>query len=165
MRIAIHGRYFGKKKCNLLRDFSRWSCKKLLHNKLYKQIELNIQLINPDQFLKDETFGYCEVDEYAGPYARVFTIGITTKFNMMRTLSVLAHEMVHLKQYAVGELRHCNKTGNLRWNRSDIVDNGNIDYWDLPWEIEAHGREKGLVYQWATLRGYNKTANWYHKIF
>ena len=24
-----------------------------------------------------------------------------------------------------------------------------IDYWDEPWEIEAHGRETGLFVRWA----------------
>jgi hypothetical protein len=25
-----------------------------------------------------------------------------------------------------------------------LVDDNQVDYWDTPWEIEAHGREKGL---------------------
>ena len=26
---------------------------------------------------------------------------------------------------------------------------GETEYWDRPWEIEAHGREKGLFVRWA----------------
>jgi hypothetical protein len=29
------------------------------------------------------------------------------------------------------------------------VDQNKVDYWDHPWEIEAHGRAIGLVNQWA----------------
>ena len=32
----------------------------------------------------------------------------------------------------------------------------NPDYWDQPWEIEAHGREIGLFIRWAEKEGYSK---------
>jgi hypothetical protein len=28
-----------------------------------------------------------------------------------------------------------------------------VSYWDLPWEIEAHGRELGLFVRWAEKEG------------
>ena len=50
-------------------------------------------------------------------------------------LTTLAHELVHVKQYELGQL-----TQN---NESDY------NYWDKPSEIEAHGREIGLFITWA----------------
>jgi len=50
--------------------------------------------------------------------------------------------MVHVKQYARGELRENYGVGKHLWKGAWV--NSNIDYYDLPWEIEAHGRETGL---------------------
>jgi hypothetical protein len=59
-------------------------------------------------------------------------------------LETVAHEMVHVKQYARRELHPvynmwCGKTYNPE----------KVSYWDLPWEIEAHGREVGLFIRWT----------------
>jgi hypothetical protein len=43
----------------------------------------------------------------------------------------LAHEMVHVKQFARGEM----DAGLSRWKSNQYA--GNIDYWDQPWEKEA----------------------------
>lgn len=65
-------------------------------------------------------------------------------------LQTLAHEMVHLKQFATGELRlmkRCAKWKDNIWTRKkDEMD----DYYDSPWEIEAFGREEGLFLRYAT---------------
>jgi hypothetical protein len=52
--------------------------------------------------------------------------------------------MVHVKQYARRELHPADdvwmgKTYNPK----------KISYWDLPWEIEAHGREIGLFIRYC----------------
>ena len=53
-------------------------------------------------------------------------------------LSTLAHEMVHVKQFAKGEL-----SGNLsRWKTRD---HSNTEYWDQPWEKEARRLQSKLV--------------------
>ena len=50
--------------------------------------------------------------------------------------------MVHVRQYIQGDV-NLNLT---RWKGSRVVD---IDYWDQPWEIEAHGIEVGLFTKFA----------------
>ena len=165
MRIAIQGRYFSRRNRRLLKDLARWTGKKLMSKKLYQQIDLVIHILPEKSCKNQDAYGWCEIDDYAGPHARGFTISITSKFGMMRSLVILAHERVHVKQYAKGELRYCGQSGCLRWKGTGTIDDGNIEYWDLPWEIEAHGREKGLVYQWATARGHDKNTSWYRSIF
>ena len=61
-----------------------------------------------------------------------------------KILETLGHEMVHVKQYARRELHPTTdawmgKTYNPK----------KISYWDLPWEIEAHGREIGLFIRYC----------------
>lgn len=58
-------------------------------------------------------------------------------------MMTLAHEMVHVKQFAMGELEE-----NMNvWKGKRF--SGKTDYWDTPWEIEAHGREYGLWSRFA----------------
>ena len=86
--------------------------------------------INFRRMSKDENYGYCcelEDSEYE--------IDIKRTLNMRTMLMTLAHEMVHVKQYELGELAQGSET--------------HIDYWDRPSEIEAHGREVGLFVRWA----------------
>lgn len=66
-------------------------------------------------------------------------------------LSTLAHEMVHVKQFARGELYESINLGMHRWKGEWLSNNRQCvkDYWDHPWEIEAHGRETGLFIRWA----------------
>lgn len=59
-----------------------------------------------------------------------------------RILETLAHEMVHIKQYITGELTW--ETGSLYWKGKNFNPKDYIEYYDLPYEIEAHGRERGL---------------------
>jgi hypothetical protein len=89
--------------------------------------------------LKD-AYGYClETDN-----ERTFEIDVRRDLKLRTLLETVAHEMVHVKQYARRELHPvhntwCGKTINPK----------KTSYWDLPWEIEAHGREAGLFVRWA----------------
>ena len=56
--------------------------------------------------------------------------------------------MVHVKQYAKGELKDFIRVNRIKW-MGKIYDESKLDYWEQPWEIEAHGREKGLYYKFT----------------
>jgi hypothetical protein len=62
-------------------------------------------------------------------------------------METIAHEMVHVKQYSKGELVDLSRSNSTRW-QNNIIDKS-TNYWDLPWEIEAHGKELGLFIRWA----------------
>jgi len=59
-------------------------------------------------------------------------------------LKILAHELVHIKQYVMGELKPSNNgfVYNKTFYSPDTLD----EYYEQPFEIEAHGREKGLLF-------------------
>jgi hypothetical protein len=61
-------------------------------------------------------------------------------------LTSLAHELVHVKQYSYGELTICSEGITPQWNGMPF---GETVYWDQPWEIEARGREHGLLVRYA----------------
>lgn len=100
-------------------------------------------------FLKIETesFGYSGLcywyDDPVRP--KEFEIQIL-KEGLHETLSTLAHEMVHLKQYATGQMRDLLTVKNtVVWNgkRSRVINSGD-GYEDQPWEKEAYSLEKGM---------------------
>jgi hypothetical protein len=68
-------------------------------------------------------------------------------------LRTLGHELVHVKDYVSGVL---NWKNDLLYYKGKHYDCDNlIDYFDLPYEVEAYGRERGLLvsflYYWSTL--------------
>lgn len=97
---------------------------------------LDIRVVLKD--LKDDAYGYCLSET-----TREFELEIDKKLTLRKLLTTVAHEMVHVKQYARREL-----TGDYTWQNKTYGPK-NCDYWDQPWEIEAHGRETGLFIRWA----------------
>jgi hypothetical protein len=63
--------------------------------------------------------------------------------NTQAVLQYLAHECVHVEQYVTGTMRDTSNGEVVRW-RGKKFDFRKVDYYDLPWEIDAYGREKGL---------------------
>ena len=99
---------------------------------------------------KSNAYGFClalEEDGKRPDRPRLFELEIHKKLPLRKVLETVAHEMVHVKQYARGELYFSNRVAKNRWQGKWISDR--VDYWDQPWEIEAHGRECGLFVRWA----------------
>jgi len=83
-------------------------------------------------FVENTSEGLCEsVDD------RNFIIDVGLYGNW---LSTLAHEMVHVKQFARGEL----SSSLQHWKGRDHSD---TDYWDQPWEKEARRLQNKMVLQ------------------
>ena len=104
--------------------------------------------------LKDDTDGYC-----LRVSPRNFKIEINYTQGLRRMLETVAHEMVHVKQYARNETNdwaYYNGKEFYKWKDKYVSEN--TDYWDLPWEIEANGMEVGLFVRWAKERGFDKQA-------
>lgn len=110
-----------------------------------KNIEFNIRLRD---FGKDPSYGYCLATDDADSYRpREFDIDINRKVRLRLLLETVAHELVHAKQFARGELYQSSVTAKHRWQGKWV--SNSMTYWDSPWEIEAHGRETGLFLRWC----------------
>ena len=72
-----------------------------------------------------------------------FELRLDSSMNPPGLLKTLAHECVHVVQYATGEMAETNAPLITKW-RGKKVDWSNIHYYDQPWEVEAYGRETGL---------------------
>ena len=88
--------------------------------------------------------GWCYVeDDDVRP--REFTIQLEKTLDELALLTTLAHEMVHVWQYASGKLR-LYQDGRHRYDGK--VYSSNTKYVDRPWESEAYELERVLVEEW-----------------
>lgn len=127
----------------LCKQAVRWYAKHLLGERLYHNVEVIIDFTEKD--MATTLFGYCDWND-TNDRARDFTITINPKLGKRNMLLVLAHEMVHVKQYAKGEMKDYIRMNKVKW-KGKVYNEDEIDYWEHPWEIDAHGREKGLYYK------------------
>ena len=114
----------------------------LIKNKrIYSNIILNVK------FTKTiSAFGYTSVEGFNScKKPREFLIEIHPGIGARNILDTLAHEMVHMKQFINNELNY-----NVDAWYGLPVDTEVVDYYSLPWEIEAYGREVGLFARFAT---------------
>jgi|TARA_B000000609_G_scaffold107883_1_gene83106 hypothetical protein len=140
MQVYIRGG--SKRQKQLVRSMAEFCHQKLMPR--MGSIIVNFQLKN---FGRDDSLGYCIPEDNADPHRpREFEIEIHKNQRNRRLLETVAHEMVHVKQFARGELYE-NSANKHRWQGTWL--NKDPEYWDAPWEIEAHGREIGLFVQWA----------------
>lgn len=115
---------------------SRFYAKELLSKKMLPHIVVDIRMKTR---MKD--LGSCMVTYFNDWYkAREFEIELKRHQSLESTLSTLAHEFIHLKQFAKGELND----ENTKWCGKKI--NPEVAYDDLPWEIEASLLERVLYH-------------------
>lgn len=107
-----------------------------IRNNCYALICFNDKI---SEFGSAEIIGYNTTNK-----ARDFKVEIHPGIGVRNIFETLAHEMVHVKQYVDGEL---NDT-MTNW-RGKKVNSDNIEYWSQPWELEALGKEQGLLTKFA----------------
>lgn len=108
---------------------------------------LTVKLHFTPLYEKHRQMGNCswEDDSYR---PKEFTIEIDPSARLRRVLESICHEMVHVKQFAKGEMRDLASAERVSWN-GQKYDISSDEYFERPWEIEAHGRELGLFIRWA----------------
>jgi hypothetical protein len=93
---------------------------------------------------EEECASVMSIDDHHRP--REFSLCLNPKMSKRKTLQSLAHEIVHVKQYARGELKHLLRRSEAKWLDTYIPED--TFYFERPWEIEAFGRELGLYLQY-----------------
>ena len=127
---------------HLVRYAIHWYAHMLMNSQLCKTLEVRLVHKEPDDI---ELLAEIDcLDDIGSATFRRFSISINPTLSYHIYLSALAHEMVHVKQYASGELR-----GSLRWPhltkwKNEYIEESAKDYYDYPWKIDAYGRSVGL---------------------
>lgn len=108
----------------------------ILHKKITVNVYWNYDL--PKEFEAETEW----TDKNVFP--KVFDIKLSKSIkNLRKIIQTLAHEMVHVKQFAKGEIYDHKFRRTFKWGKQ-VFNVDTCDYWDLPWEIEAYGKEVGL---------------------
>jgi hypothetical protein len=130
-----------------LRYATRFMSDLIMNRQLTKNLDLTIKFIGnekeSDSFGRYILYGNCEwLDENRSP--RKFRINLNKSLGRRKLLLTLAHELIHVKQYAKNELVDAFRgPTNVKWKR-EFVDEETMFHADLPWEVEAKGREEGM---------------------
>lgn len=123
---------------SLCKEAIRFYGKELLGKRLAKNIK--IFLVFED--LPHIVNALCQWDD-DNHLCRSFIIILNKKMNKKTTFIALAHEMVHVKQYARGELKDYLRSDKVKW-RNKVFRLDRVEYWSSPWEVEAYKKDKIL---------------------
>lgn len=151
MHITVTGGT--KRQRQLSTSIARYTAKQLMSKRLMQNLEVNIKLV-PRLLEKEEVYGDSTWEDNNWR-PREFTIQADSKLKLRRLLETIAHEMVHVKQFAKGEMVDVVRANKIRW-QGQYFDDKDAEYYDQPWEIEAHGREVGLFVRWCEYKGFAK---------
>lgn len=147
----------GPRNSDKLEQAARFFAAQLMDPRMVRKIRLDIEI---ERNLDVE--GQCvSEDDHKSP--RWFTIQLRRQ-KIGEMIKTLAHEMVHVKQYAKNELgkEMALARGGKKGVRIVTRWQGDLwypkakehDYYDAPWEIEAYGREVGLWAKWLAANGH-----------
>ena len=104
----------------------------LLGSRLSEVISIHL-IFRKDLAKKEFVYGDCGW-EGDGSSPRLFTIRIDPSMTRFQQFTTLSHELVHMKQFAKGELYDYTYRPEItRWKRRKI-NVEKTDYKDLPWE-------------------------------
>ena len=132
---------------NVILSASNFYASMLMHKNLLDNIELIINFMKLELGDAPNVASSIWNDDNYRP--REFTITLAAFSEINEVLLLLAHEMVHVKQWARGETKDYVAGPRFRRFNGILYDTDVIDYWDLPWEIEAYGRERGLYIRYC----------------
>jgi len=124
-----------------------------LSNLILKRLSHNIHI--EIRFIKDKIKNEgCCADIYCvdrPQKARIFDFEIDNNLSYKATICSIAHELVHARQFARGELSSAHYPPFLLY-KGEMINESENRYFDLPYEFEPHAREDDLYYQWLIYR-------------
>jgi predicted nucleotidyltransferase component of viral defense system len=119
-----------------------WFAQQLFSTQLSQHLHIKVSYKKVDTH-----WGLTIIDDYnQRGYPRHFTLEVNRSLSEHEKLMTLAHEMVHVRQYAKMEL---NEEMN-RWH-GEYVNTDLIPYHEQPWEIEAYDLGDRLFKQYQKL--------------
>ena len=151
MLLHIKG---SRKAVRKLVEHATWFyAEKLMGKRLISGLEITINL--KKNLLEEENEGNA-IWEDDGYRPKEFTIELDSGVKIRNLLITLAHEMVHVKQWAKNEMyEYLNTMGMVRF-KGEKVHLKETEYWDYPWEIEAYGRQLGLFVRFCEHMGFDR---------
>ena len=139
--MILHIKGSNKAFRKLVESATWFYAEKLMGKRLMSGLEITINL--KKNLLSKDGYEGTAIWEDDGYRPKEFTIELDSSVKIRNLLITLAHEMVHIKQWAKGEMYEYIKSPLIRFHKTKF-DLEDINYWDYPWEIEAFGKQLGL---------------------
>ena len=140
MKVIVRGKH-PKVTAKELRYAAKYMSSMLMTDKLCEQIAVRIRPMK-----LDEEGATLWLDTNHKP--REFEVQLNTKLSREHTLYALGHELVHVRQFAKGELKQMARELKIKWKKKKynaLDQEDHLKYWSLPWEMEARAYEEVLM--------------------
>ena len=135
--LALYPEGYGYSK-RLCEDVVSWFVSKYL-----PRHKLEIEILHRGM-KRESAYGYCDVaGETYKP--RSFLIEMDTHLDKETYITVLLHELYHLKDFCLGNLKI---KSSKRYFKGECIED--LEYWEQPSEIMAHWNEKILYQEYLT---------------
>ena len=148
--MLLHIKGSNKKVRKVVEQAAWYYAEKLMGKRLLGNLEITINL--KKNLLTKEGNEGTAIWEDDNLRPKEFTITLDSTCTIRNILITLAHEMVHVKQWAKGEMYEYAEQDMVRFNKTKF-NLADINYWDYPWEIEAFGRQLGLFVRFCEDKG------------
>lgn len=127
-----------KSKSKVRKDFIENTAKFYAKHLGLEKSRYKLNIYSMPNLIKEGNNGLC-----AKTGDKQISIAIDSRLGVIKLLYTLAHEMVHVKQFAKGHYKQESKKGVTHhyWMGKKVI----ADYIKRPWEIEAFSRESLLV--------------------
>ena len=118
-------------------------------NKLFPKhtLYIDVQL----KKLGTEYLGFCWPTDDNNSRPREYQIEINKALSINDMIKTLFHEMVHVDQYARNKLAFRERPVSHRLWLGEVIEEGAVDYWKLPWEVEAFSMQDVLFDEWSNI--------------
>ncbi len=135
-------------KLEKLKKASMFFSKELMSTRMINTLAIRIEM-RATGYADRHTTGNCNGDIFNGSQAsKEFTLKVQRDNSFESQLRTLAHELVHVQQYASKRLQtrfwKSDRKWHDRWEGTDMGVQSSIEYGDRPWEIEAFEKANQL---------------------
>ena len=153
--MLLHIKGSNKYNRKLVEAATWWYADKLMGKRLMSGLEIHINL-RKNLIDKEDCEGTATWEDDYCDRPKEFTIELDVTYSIRDALITLAHEMVHIKQWAKDEMyEYMNVAGLVRF-KGEKFHMEITDYWDYPWEIEAYGKQLGLFVRFCEHMGFER---------
>ena len=105
---------------------------------------LSIRVVGTD-LSKENIDGDCDFLDIESRTPREFVIRVNKSLSIKDFIETLLHELVHVKQWAKGEMREMWRYHMTRSWKGEAIDINKVKYRDHPWEKEAYALQGKLT--------------------
>ena len=141
MRVNFVG-HINKKTKDLIEEAVIFFGEYLMGKRLANNVEVEVK-ITRGLARRDGVAGWCDwEDDNVRPRAFEIELDHSACLKDDNLYEIVAHEMVHVKQYARGEIK-THRFGRQTWKGKTVLDS--VPYSKQPWEVEAYALEESLV--------------------